>query len=191
MRPHVRYSAFLFAIGLVLVTYAWPLAARQQPTLQQPVPQTSPVVVVPGNPAVVNNPEVPSQLAVSVTEAKSPAAPAHYQDQAIWALMVSFMIQWLKKQKWFGWVTEQTSARIKTQFGFIAALVTAAGIHFAVSGSVLDSGGAAITVSGLSLNVLKDIIWQWASQQAWYRLVVKEPREVVIAHSGSGIGGTV
>jgi len=141
--------------------------------------QTAPVVTVPGTPAAVS-PDVPSQPAVSVKEVSSPAAPSHYGDQAIWALMVSFLIQWLKKSPWFGWITPQTSARIQTQFGFIAALVTAAGIHFAISGSLLDGGGASVTVSGLSINAVKDVAWQWAAQQAWYRQLVKEPREVTL-----------
>lgn len=174
MRAYARYSILFSTLIFATVIYVWPLAA------QESSPQTSPIVVVPGNPAVVNNPEVASQLAVSVTETKSPAAPAYYQDQALWALMVSFLIQWLKKQKWFGWVTEESTARIKTQFGFLAAIMTTAGIHFAVSGNAFDSGGAAITISGISFNALKDVIWQWAAQQAWYRTVVKEPREVTL-----------
>jgi len=97
--------------------------------------------------------------------------------------MVSMLIQWLKKSPWFGWITPATSARIQTQFGFIAAFLTAAGIHFAVSGSILDGGGASITVTGLSINAFKDIAWQWASQQGWYQLVVKDPKEVTLVRS--------
>ena len=181
MRLHVRYLVLFSAIGLIALVYA-PVARTQS----VPAAQGSPVVTVPGSTPVARDPDVPSLPAVAVTEVKSPAAPAHYQDQAIWALMVSFLMQWLKRQTWFGWITEKTSARIKTQFGFIMALFTAAGIHFAVSGSILDGGGASITVSGISLNVVKDVIWQWASQQAWYRLVVKEPREVTLAPRPEG-----
>ena len=146
---------------------------------QQPPPGGPPVVTVPGSPAPVS-PDIPSQPAVSVKEVTSPAAPSHYGDQAIWALMVSLLIQWLKKTPWFGWIRADTPARIQTQFGFVAAFLTAAGIHFAVSGSVLDGGGASITVTGLSVNAFKDIAWQWASQQAWYQLVVKDPKEVTL-----------
>ena len=148
---------------------------------QQPPPTsgTSPVVTVPGTPPNVS-PEIPSQPAVSVKEVTSPAAPSHYSDQAIWALMVSLLIQWLKKSPWFGWITPATSARIQTQFGFLAAFLTAAGIHFAVSGSILDGGGASLTVTGLSINAFKDVAWQWASQQGWYQLVVKDPKEVTL-----------
>ncbi len=141
--------------------------------------QESPVVNVPGTPSVVS-PNIPSQSAVTVKQAESPAAPSHYGDQAIWALMVSFVLQWLKKSPWFGWITPDSSARLKTQFGFLAAFLTAAGIHFAVSGSMLDGGGAAITMSGLSVNAVKDVAWQWASQQGWYRLLVKEPTTTTV-----------
>jgi hypothetical protein len=131
-----------------------------------------PVVTVPGTTPAVS-PSVPSQPAVAVTEVKSPAAPAHYTDQAIWALMVTLLLQYLKKTNWFTPFSTATSSRIKSLIGFIAAFLTAAGIHLAVSGNVLD-GGASITISGVSLNALKDVLWQWASQQAWYRTVVKE-----------------
>ena len=144
--------------------------------------QQAPVVTVPGTPAAVS-PDVPSQPAVSVKEVSSPAAPSHPVDQAYWGLMISFLIQWLKKSPWFGWITPQTSARIQTQFGFIAAALTTVGIHFAISGSVLDGGGASITVTGLSVNAAKDVAWQWAAQQGWYRLLVKEPKEVTLIAS--------
>lgn len=135
-------------------------------------PQREPIVVVPGTPAPVSH-DVSNQPAVAVTEVKSPAAPAHYTDQALWALMVSFMLQYLKKSSWFVWLTPQTEKRVQAQIGFIAAFLTAAGIHFAVTGSVLDGGGASITITGLSINAFKDVAWQWTAQQAWYQAVVK------------------
>jgi hypothetical protein len=172
MTRHLRLFIIVFALLIGVGLYA---SAQQPP----PTSGGAPVVTVPGTPPNVS-PDIPSQPAVAVKEVTSPAAPSHYGDQAIWALMVSFLMQWLKKSPWFGWITPATSARIQTQFGFLAAFLTAAGIHFAVSGSVLDGGGASITVTGLSVNAVKDIAWQWASQQAWYRMVVKEPKEVVL-----------
>jgi hypothetical protein len=142
--------------------------------------QPPPVVTVPGTPQQVS-PDVPSQPAVSVKEVSSPAAPANYGSQVIWALAVSLLIQWLKKSPWFGWIRPDTSARIQTQFGFIAACLTTAGIHFAVSGNPLIGDGASITVTGLSINAFKDLAWQWSAQQGWYQLVVKDPKEVTIA----------
>jgi len=149
---------------------------------QQPQPPGSPVVTVPGS-VTPPSPDVPSQTALVVKEVDSPAEPPHYGAQAIWALVMAYVIQYLKKSPWFGWLTPQSSARLKTQFGFFMAAATAAGIHFAVSGSVFDGGGASITVTGLSVTAFKDVAWQWASQQAWYRLVVKEPREVTLVSS--------
>jgi hypothetical protein len=168
----------------VLVTIAACISVGVFAQSSQPSTTTggAPVVTVPGTPPAVS-PDIPSQPAVAVKEVTSPAAPSHYGDQAIWALMVSLLIQWLKKTPWFGWITPQSSARLQTQFGFLAAFMTAAGIHFAVSGSVLDGGGASITVTGLSVNAFKDIAWQWASQQGWYQLVVKEPKDVAIVPS--------
>jgi hypothetical protein len=164
-------ALFLVCAVFACLLYALPLA-RAQGNAQVPTPQP-PIVTVPGTTPPVS-PSVASQPAVSVTEVKSPAAPAHYGDQALWALMIGLLVQWLKRSPWFGWITPASSARLKTQFGFLAAFLTAAGIHFAVSGSVLDGGGASLTVSGLSLNAFKDVLWQWAAQEGWYRAVIKE-----------------
>jgi hypothetical protein len=161
-------GAFLFFLYGMLVP--WPLQAQTPP---QPQSQ-SPIVTVPGTPPPVNVSK-PNQSAVSVQEVKSPAAPSHYTDQAIWGIMASFVLRYVTKKAWFPWLTEQSSTRLKTQFGFVVAFLTAAGIHFAVSGSVLD-GGAAITVSGLSINAFKDLAWQWTAQQTAYQLVVKEAK---------------
>lgn len=186
MRTQLHSLAIVVALMIGLGLYAGgPLLTAQTTTAGG-----APVVNVPGTAPTVN-PDLPSQPAVSVREVSSPAAPSHYGDQAIWALMVSFLIQWLKKSPWFGWITPQTSARIQTQFGFIAALLTAAGIHFAVSGSFLDGGGASVTVSGLSINAVKDVAWQWASQQGWYRLLVKEPKEVTFVAAAAVPMGSV
>ena len=149
------------------------VAAQGLPAAQPPVVQ------VPGTAPATPAPPIPSQPAVPVTEVKSPAAPAHYSDQAIWALIVSFLLQYLKRAGWFPWLTEASSARLKAQFGFVAALLTAAGVHFAVSGSVFDDGGASITITGFSLAAVKDVVWQWAAQQAWYKLAVKEQAVLV------------
>ncbi len=176
MTTRLRSCAFAVAAALATayLLHLPPSLYAAQAVAQPPAQaQGTPIVDVPGSLPTARG-DVASQAAVAVSEVKSPAAPAHYTDQAIWALMIAFLIQWLKKAPWFGWITPETSARVKTQFGFLAALLTAAGIHFAVSGSVLDGSGASITVSGLSLNAVKDVAWQWASQQAWYRMLVKD-----------------
>ncbi len=174
-----RYMLAAIIVALVaFLPFMLSAPASAQLAAPKPAQQSgSPVVSVPGAVPQVSA-DVPQQTAVAVKEVNSPAAPSHFGDQAIWALMVSFLIQWLKKSPWFGWITPESAARLKTQFGFLAAFLTAAGIHFAVSGSLLDGGGASITVTGLSVNAFKDVAWQWASQQGWYQLLVKEPKEV-------------
>jgi hypothetical protein len=153
--------------------------AQLQPNAPQPQAPGSPVVSVPAT-IPAPNPEQAQQNAVAVKEVESPAAPSHATDQAIWALMVSLLIQYLKKAPWFTLLSDQTSQRVKSFVGFAAAFLTAAGIHFAVSGSIFDGGGASITVTGLSFNAFKDLAWQWAAQQGWYRAVVKEPKEIAL-----------
>lgn len=168
----------IIAAGLVLILGGFALA-QQGPQAQ---PSGSPVVSVPAT-IPQPNPDQPTQNAVAVKEVESPAAPAHAQDQALWALMVSLLIQYLKKAPWFTLLSDASSSRLKSAVGFAAALLTAAGIHLAVSGSVFDGGGASITVTGLSLNAFKDVAWQWASQQGWYRAVVKEPKEIALVQA--------
>lgn len=169
------HKRLIFAVALVAALGAGAFA-QQPPQTQAPGSATVSV------PATIPQPDPsqPTQNAVAVKEVESPAAPSHANDQAIWALMVSLVIQYLKKAPWFGLLSDQSSARVKSAVGFVAAMLTAAGIHLAVSGSVFDGGGASITVTGLSMNAFKDLAWQWAAQQGWYRAVVKEPRETVI-----------
>lgn len=175
MRSNQVVSVVILSSALALTSWSYYGAAFAQTPDSPTTPTVTgvPTVTVPGTPAVVN-PEKPSQPAVSVKEVESPAAPSHYTDQAIWALMVSWSLQFLKKKSWFPWLTNLSSERLKTQFGFVTALLTAAGIHFAVTGSMLDGGGAAITISGLSFDALKDLGWQWTAQQTWYKVIVKE-----------------
>lgn len=165
------------AIALLTASYGYQFPMRVDAAQVQPETPTiaPPVIAVPGTAPTVN-PERPSQSAVSVKEVESPAAPSHYGDQMIWAIMVSWVIEYLKKKAWFPWITQSDSARLKAQFGFVTALMTAAGIHFAVTGSVLDGSGAAITISGLSLDAFLDVGWQWAAQQSAYNLLVKEKK---------------
>lgn len=165
-----RACGLAFIVGALLLFVAVYVDAQQPP----PSSPQSPVISVPGTPENVN-PEKPNQPAVSVKEVTSPAAPSHYTDQAIWAIMVSFVLRYLTKKAWFPFLTEQSSQRLKAQFGFVTALLTAAGIHFAVTGNVLD-GGAAITISGISLDAFKDLAWQWTAQQTAYQMVVKETK---------------
>ncbi len=98
----------------------------------------------------------------------SQSVPSHAPDQIIWALVASYLFQWVKGQSWFALVSHESSRRVQAFMGAGMAALTAAGIHFAVAGSVLDGAGASITITGITLDGLKDFVFQWASQQAWY-----------------------
>lgn len=133
---------------------------------QEPTPAaSSPAAAAPA-------PNVPASQAIPVQQVPSPASPTHAPDQVMWALIASYTVQYLKKSAWFPFLTEASTARIKAQFGFLAAIVTAAGVHFAITGSMLDGSGATLTITGLSFDAFKDVAFQWASQQAWFDLVV-------------------
>jgi hypothetical protein len=176
----MKKRTLIIAAGMVAALALGAGAFAQQ--APQPQAPGSPVVSVPAT-IPQPNPNQPQQNAVAVKQVESPAAPSHASDQAIWALMVSLVIQYLKKAPWFGLLSDSSSSQLKSAVGFFAALLTAAGIHLAVSGSVFDGGGASITVTGLSLNAFKDVAWQWASQQGWYRAVVKEPKEIAVVQA--------
>ena len=141
----------------------------QGPSVEQP---TLPITEVPGAVRTVTEGQ-PSQPAVSVTTIPGPVEPQHVQAQIIWALAASYVLRYLTKKGWLSFLNEESTARVKAGCALLMAVMTAAGIHFAVSGSILDQGGAAITISGVSWDALKDVGFQWVSQQAWYDGLVK------------------
>jgi len=165
----------IIALALVLALGASAFA-QLQPNAPQTQPSGSPVVSVPAT-IPSPNPSQPTQNAVAVKDVESPAIPSNAAAQAMWALAMSLLMQYLKKAPWFKLFSDQTSSRVKSFIGFAAALLTAAGIHLSVSGSIFDGGGASITVTGMSLNAFRDLAWQWAAQQGWYLAFVKRPRE--------------
>ena len=140
---------------------------------QQPDQATVPVVSVPGSVQTVS-PGQASQPAVTVTTVPSPASPQHAPEQIMWALAASYILRYLTNKNWFTFLSSASTKRLKAVWGFSAAFLTAAGVHIAVNGSLFGDGGAGVTISGLSFNVIKDVIFQWASQQGWYDLVVKQ-----------------
>lgn len=150
--------------------------AAQPPTTTVEVPVTA----VPGRTAVPG-PGVPSQPAVQVTTVPSPASPQHAPEQIMWALVASYLLQYLKKSKWFSFLTPESTGRLQAQCGFLVALLTAAGIHFSITGNVMDGSGAAFTITGLSFDALKDVGFQWASQQGWYDLIVHKRSNTPVA----------
>lgn len=158
----------LCLIGLFLVVGSWVVAQEQTPTQTQ---GGAPVVQVPGSVPQVGKESTP---AVVTTTVPSPASPPHWPEQVMWSIAMSYMMQFLKKQAWFPILTPQTDKRIQALYGFIVAAGTAAGIHLAVQGSVLDGSGLSISITGLTLDAIKDVGFQWMSQQVAYDKIVKE-----------------
>lgn len=160
----------LILAALVVLVLGY-MPARAQTTLSQPgVPVTTPDAA--NAPASDKpSPNVPATAAVPVQQVPSPAAPSHAEEQVLWALIVSYAIQYAKKSPLVPFLNEESTGRLKAIVGFVAAVATAAGIHFAVTGSVLDGGGAAVTITGISLDGVKDVVFQWAAQQGWFDLL--------------------
>lgn len=116
-----------------------------------------------------------AQAAVAAKEATQVfASPDHVGSQLGTGVVVSYLLYILKKAGWFVWLTDDTSSKIQAAWGGIAAVFTAAGVHLATTGTFLDGAGFTITLTGLSANVLRDIVWQWTAQQGWYDLVLRQ-----------------
>lgn len=166
----MKRLAALVLLGVVLI-YGAPLLRGQEPS--KPPETTSPIANVPGT-LTTPAPGSPSQTAVVTTTVPSPASPQHVPEQVMWALAMSYALSYLTKKGWLSFLTPESSARVKAFCGFLVAAGTAAGIHFAVSGTLLDGQGVSFTITGLSVDAFKDIGFQWVSQQAWYSAVVKK-----------------
>lgn len=110
---------------------------------------------------------------VAVTQAPSPAGPQNPLDMVIWALGVSMALRQIIKSGKLPFLNSATEPQIKAAAGFVAALCTAAGIHLVVHGSFFTPDGVSATVTGLSFDAVKDVVFQWVSQQAWYEGLVK------------------
>lgn len=173
-----RQERGLLILGLLITMLVTGWAVSSQPVAAQGTAVESgqvPSVNVPGAPTPAGAGKE-STPAVPVTEVPSPAEPDHAKEQLMWALMASYLLQWLKKTAWFPWLTTEVSSRVQAAWGFALAVATAFGVHIAVQGSFHTAEGAAITITGLSLTVFKDVAWQWASQQGWYDLIVKQTK---------------
>lgn len=167
----------LLVLVIVVTLYAAPALVGQQQPPAVPTNE-SPVTTVPGTiaPPAPGAPTVP---AVVTTTVPSPASPQNPADQVMWALAMSYALRYILKKKWFSFLNEDSIGRTKAFAGFLVAALTAAGIHFAVNGSPFDGQGASVTITGLSFDALKDVGFQWVSQQGWYELIVKPGQKAV------------
>lgn len=157
-------------VGVVLI-YNAPLLRSQ--TAQSQGPASAAVTSVPGQIAPPA-PGAPTQPAIAVTTVPSPASPQNPLDQVMWAGAVSYILRYLTKKNWFPIINDGSLPRLKAQVAFVAALLTAVGIHFAVNGSFFSHEGMSFSVAGLSFDAVKDVGFQWLSQQAWYDVIVRK-----------------
>lgn len=111
---------------------------------------------------------------VATVPAPSPAVPNHLTDQMVWALIASYGLQFLKNCKWFTPLTPESKKGVQAAWGAALAFLTTAGVHFTIEGSFFSEGGIQIGATGISAYVLKEGLWQWASQQGWYDLIVSK-----------------
>lgn len=167
-----RLLPVVFILALFVV-YAGPLFGSQTASVAQAPSTSQTVTTVPGT---IQPPAdgAPGQKAIAVTTVPSPAAPQNPLDQIVWAAAASYVIQFLKKWKLFGLISDESTSRAKAVFAFFVAVGTAAGIHFVINGSPFDSNGTTITITGLSFDAFKDVGFQWLSQQMWYDGLVKK-----------------
>lgn len=164
----MRKRLTLAALGAVLVLYTVPLFGQTQP-----LTPTGASATVPGTIALPA-PGTATTQAIPVTTVPSPAAPTNPIDQLIWAGVASYLLRYFTQKKWFPVLTPESSSRLKTQIGFVVALATAAGVHMAVNGSFFSSEGVGVTLTGFSAHAVKDVGFQWLSQQAWWDVIVKK-----------------
>lgn len=103
-----------------------------------------------------------------------PTPQNHIPETVGWGLVVSYLYQWAKNSKRIPLFDHEWTRATQARVGAIIAVLSAVGIHFSITGDFLDSAGpgATLTITGLTFNSVKDVALAWASQQAWYDLVV-------------------
>lgn len=91
---------------------------------------------------------------------------------AVVGAMAVYMIEWIKRQAWFPWVTTETKR--------LNALVNA-GVAFAASIGVtaqFDAAAGELVIRGLTWAVIGHGVWefakQWTMQQAAYDFLVRK-----------------
>ena len=99
-----------------------------------------------------------------------------FTDQLSARAVIVFILQWLKNQSWFPWLSEKTD-NLNRSVAVILSGLAAAGIHM-----TFDTEAGTLTVTGLTLATVVTGGWAWlksyASQEMIYR-IVKASRPVV------------
>ena len=83
------------------------------------------------------------------------------------AAAISFVFEWLKKARWFPWIT-RSSDGLNWLVGIVLAALAAAGIQLAFNP---DEG--TLIVSGLSLASLTAFFAEWVRQWIFQQIVFK------------------
>lgn len=96
-----------------------------------------------------------------------------FGSQVTLALAVSFVLQWLKKQTWFPWLSFETE-KVNRLVSVFISIVAGFGVYF-----VFDHATGVLTISGLTLanlmHALSHAGEQFMLQHAAYRTVIAPP----------------
>ena len=101
-------------------------------------------------------------------------------DQVGVSVLVVGVLQWLKRQTWFPWITEHTDG-LNRAVALAAAFLTSAGFQFAIDGGWQTGGTLTITIPSLTVifSFLLHAAAQGGIQETLYRVAVKpKPMEV-------------
>lgn len=77
------------------------------------------------------------------------------------------VMQWLKKAKWFPWLTEQ-SGKVQNVVAAITAAIVAIGVHY-----TYDPLTSTLTVTGISWAALGHGAWHWLQSYTFQEVIYK------------------
>lgn len=84
------------------------------------------------------------------------------------SVLVVEVFELLKQTPSFKWITTET-ATVNRYLGFVLAFLSGLGIHYQ-----FDQTTGTLVIQGLAWASIGHAAMQWAQQQLYYRLVVKE-----------------
>lgn len=92
------------------------------------------------------------------------------------AIIVSYLLEYLKNSSWFPLLSQLSNPRIKTIIGALAAFVTTIGIHYAFDYHPDSNSTITIIIPSIPelLHSIMDFAKQWAMQQFTYDTAVKD-----------------
>ena len=96
-------------------------------------------------------------------------------NQAGTAIMVAYVLEWVKRSGWFPFLSATSSERLKVMAGALAAFATTVGIHYAFDVDLTGHSVFTLTIpTGAELfHSASDFGKQWAFQQFAYKTGVK------------------